>query len=122
MSSPSRGWPTCAGTAVTPLTYLTGKSVAKRFRDDYSDAELREVATPVERLTAQADEVHVLFNNNHGDHAPRAAECFRRLLGQEVASLPPPQAKVSPPAARPPKIPLSRLPRRGREQQTFFEL
>lgn len=102
--------------------YLTGKSVAERFKYDYSDAELAGVAARVESLSAQTDEVHVLFNNNHGDFAPKAAERFRRLLGQEVMLSPPPQAKVAPPAARPPKIPLSRPSRRGRDQQTLFEL
>ena len=72
-----------------PVAYLTGKSVAERFKYDYSDAELAGVAARVEALTAQADEVHVLFNNNHGDYAPKAAERFRRLLGQEVTALPP---------------------------------
>ena len=102
--------------------YLTGKSVAERFKYDYSEAELGEVATRVEGLTARADEVHVLFNNNHGDYAPRAAERFRRILGQEVK---PPASPgiVSPSPARPPRAALPRPPRRGEPtQQTMFDL
>lgn len=98
--------------------YLTGKSVAERFKYDYSDAELDEVARRVEALTNQTDEVHVLFNNNHADFAPRAAERFRKRLGQEVN---PPPAKFDAPAARPPKVALRRPPRRE-GQQTLLDL
>ena len=98
--------------------YLTGKSVAERFKYDYSQAELEGVATRVEALTNNADAVHVLFNNNHGDLAPRAAERFRRILGQEPAKaiLPPPPTPplLRPVAARP------RLPRVS--QQTLLDL
>ena len=62
--------------------YLTGKTVAERFHYDYSDAELDEVADRAQALARQAEAVHVVFNNNSRDFAPRAAERLRRKLGQ----------------------------------------
>ena len=63
--------------------YLTGKSVAERFGWVYSDEELGEIAGRVQNLSAEAREVHVMFNNNRSDDAPRAARRFRELLGQD---------------------------------------
>ena len=62
--------------------YLTGKTVAERFHYDYGDAELDEVAGRAQDLARHADEVHVVFNNNARDFAPRAAELLRQRLGQ----------------------------------------
>jgi uncharacterized protein YecE (DUF72 family) len=61
--------------------YLTGRTVAERFHYDYSDAELDEVKDRADALARVADEVHVVFNNNSRDFAPRAAERLRRKLG-----------------------------------------
>jgi uncharacterized protein YecE (DUF72 family) len=69
--------------------YLKGKTVAARFNYDYSDGEIDEVAERSKRLAADAREVHVVFNNNNLDYAPRAAARLRAALGQHVA--PPPQ-------------------------------
>ncbi len=66
--------------------FISGKSVAERFDYDYSDDELSEVAGRVGLLSQQTEEVHVVFNNNRSDLAPRAAEKFRRLLGQGPVS------------------------------------
>ncbi len=63
--------------------YLTGKTVAERFHYDYSDEELAEVAERAQALARQAEAVHVIFNNNSRDFAPRAAERLRRQLGQQ---------------------------------------
>ena len=65
-----------------PKAYLTGKTVAERFHYDYSDDELGEVAERAHRLATDADEVHVVFNNNSRDFAPKAAERLRQRLGQ----------------------------------------
>jgi uncharacterized protein YecE (DUF72 family) len=62
--------------------YLTGKTVEERFDHQYSGEELEEVAGRVRRLSEQAREVHVVFNNNRSDYAPEAARRFRVLLGQ----------------------------------------
>ena len=66
--------------------YLTGKTVAERFHYDYSDAELDEIAGRARHLAEGADEVHVVFNNNARDFAPKAGERLRQRLGQMTRS------------------------------------
>jgi uncharacterized protein YecE (DUF72 family) len=66
--------------------YVRGRSVAERFAWDYTDAELAELRERAERLAAEAPAVRMMFNNNRGSDAPRAAERFRALLGQEAAA------------------------------------
>jgi uncharacterized protein YecE (DUF72 family) len=68
--------------------YLKGKTVAARFNYDYSDDEIGEVAERTQKLAAGAREVHVVFNNNNLDYAPRAATRLRAALRQPMA-LPP---------------------------------
>src|ERR1700730_5732248 len=65
--------------------YLTGKTVAARFNYDYSDKEIDEVAERSQKLARDAKDVHVIFNNNNLDYAPRAATRLRAVLGQSVA-------------------------------------
>jgi len=65
--------------------YTRGRSVAERFDYVYEDDELHEIAERAEQLAEEAGEVRVMFNNNKGDYAPRAAERFRELIGQTVA-------------------------------------
>ena len=72
--------------------YLTGKTVAKRFDYDYSEKEIAEVAERTRKLATEAGEVHVVFNNNNLDYAPRAAIRLRKALGQNVAT---PSAETS---------------------------
>jgi uncharacterized protein YecE (DUF72 family) len=62
--------------------YLTGRTVAERFHYDYSDGELDEVVERAYALARETETVHVVFNNNSRDFAPRAAERLRRKLGQ----------------------------------------
>jgi uncharacterized protein YecE (DUF72 family) len=57
--------------------------VAERFDYDYSDEELEEIADRARTLADDADEVHVLFNNNARELAPKAARRMRQLLGQD---------------------------------------
>ena len=64
--------------------YITAKTVAARFDYDYSDNEVKEVAQRSEKLAQQARELHVIFNNNNLDYAPRAALRLRKALGQIV--------------------------------------
>ncbi len=66
--------------------YLTGKTVAARFNYDYSDKEIAEIASRSEKLASEANEVHVVFNNNNLDYAPRAASRLRRVLAQATAA------------------------------------
>jgi uncharacterized protein YecE (DUF72 family) len=60
--------------------YVSGRTVAERFDYDYSNAELKEIATRVKELSRGADEVHIVFNNNKSSYAPDAAGRFRRLV------------------------------------------
>jgi uncharacterized protein YecE (DUF72 family) len=66
------------------IAYKTGKTVAARFNYDYGDREIDEIAERATNLAAEADEVHVVFNNNALDYAPRAAIKLRKALGQMV--------------------------------------
>src|SRR5947199_3232936 len=62
--------------------YLSGKSVAARFDYDYSDQEITEVAERSKKLARKTRELHVIFNNNNLDYAPRAAARLRVALRQ----------------------------------------
>jgi uncharacterized protein YecE (DUF72 family) len=64
--------------------YITGKTVAARFDYDYSENEIAEVARRGRKLAKEARELHVIFNNNNLDYAPRAALRLRKALGQIV--------------------------------------
>jgi uncharacterized protein YecE (DUF72 family) len=64
--------------------YLTGKTVAARFDYDYSESEIAEVAHRSRKLAKEGRELHVIFNNNNLDYAPRAGLRLRKALGQIV--------------------------------------
>src|SRR5215831_10863706 len=64
--------------------YITGKTVAARFDYDYNEKEIAEVAERSRKLAREARELHVIFNNNNLDYAPRAALRLRKVLGQIV--------------------------------------
>jgi uncharacterized protein YecE (DUF72 family) len=64
--------------------YITGKTVAARFDYDYNESEIAEVAQRSRKLAKEARELHVIFNNNNLDYAPRAALRLRKALGQIV--------------------------------------
>jgi len=68
--------------------YLTGKTVAARFNYDYSDEEIGDVAERSRKLARDAKEIHVIFNNNNLDYAPRAALRLRKALGQIIRTPP----------------------------------
>src|SRR5512132_3076041 len=63
--------------------YLHGRSVAERFDYDYSKEELEEIAGRAGALDAEAEQVHVMFNNNARELAPKAARGLRTILGQD---------------------------------------
>jgi uncharacterized protein YecE (DUF72 family) len=71
-----------------PKAYITGKTVAARFNYDYNDEEIDEVAARAKCLATEATDVHLVFNNNALDYAPRAASRMRKALGQIVPSVP----------------------------------
>ena len=64
--------------------YTTGKTVAARFDYDYNEKEIAEVAKRSRKLAKEARDVHVIFNNNNLDYAPRAALRLRKALDQVV--------------------------------------
>ena len=66
--------------------YVSGRSVAERFGYVYADAELEEIGARAGALAGEAERVHVMFNNNRSDDAPRAALRMRELLGQSTAT------------------------------------
>lgn len=57
---------------------LTASS--ERFDYEYEERELREFVEPVRRLAAQAQRVHVVFNNNLRDQGIRGATAMGELL------------------------------------------
>ena len=63
--------------------YLHGRSVAERFDYDYPKEELEEIAGRARSLDADAEQVHVMFNNNARELAPKAARGLRTILGQD---------------------------------------
>jgi uncharacterized protein YecE (DUF72 family) len=68
--------------------YMSGRTVAERFDYDYSADELAEIAGRAEKLAEEAEQVHVMFNNNARELAPKAGRGLRERLGQEPG--PPP--------------------------------
>ena len=64
--------------------YISGKTVAARFDYDYNEKEIAEVAKRSRKLARETRDVHVIFNNNNLDYAPRAALRLRKALGQIV--------------------------------------
>jgi uncharacterized protein YecE (DUF72 family) len=68
--------------------YLTGKTVATRFDYDYSEGEIADVGERAENLARRASELHVIFNNNNLDYAPRAGLGLRKALGQLIPEPP----------------------------------
>jgi uncharacterized protein YecE (DUF72 family) len=61
--------------------YMRGRSVAERFAWDYTDDELAELRGRAEGLAEEAGSVRMMFNNNRGADAPKAAERMKELLG-----------------------------------------
>jgi uncharacterized protein YecE (DUF72 family) len=68
--------------------YMRGRTVAERFDYDYSDDELVEIADRAQTLGERAEKVHVVFNNNARELAPKAARRFRELVGQNPGPSP----------------------------------
>lgn len=64
--------------------YITGKTVAARFDYDYKGEEIADIADRSRKLSQEARDVHVIFNNNNLDYAPRAALRLRKALDQVI--------------------------------------
>jgi uncharacterized protein YecE (DUF72 family) len=63
--------------------YLHGRTVAERFDYDYPTEELEEIGSRATALDQEAQQVHVMFNNNARELAPKAARALRAILGQD---------------------------------------
>src|SRR5438477_3018915 len=61
--------------------YITGKTVAARFDYDYKGEEIAEIVDRSKKLSKEERDVHVIFNNNNLDYAPRSALRLRKALG-----------------------------------------
>lgn len=66
--------------------YVSGRSVAERFDYDYSDRELKQIADRAKCLSELAIDTHIIFNNNKGNYAPKAAERFQRIVASQPAA------------------------------------
>jgi uncharacterized protein YecE (DUF72 family) len=53
--------------------FVKGRTVADRFDYQYSAEELGEIAKKVEAVAPKAQELHLVFNNNRSNYAPKAA-------------------------------------------------
>ncbi len=61
--------------------YVRGETSQDRFYYLYSLEELTALRRTADALAESAREVHVLFNNNHGDFAIRGALTMQEMLG-----------------------------------------
>jgi uncharacterized protein YecE (DUF72 family) len=57
-----------------------GLTAAEGFNYLYSEHELKESTGPIQQLATEAKQVHVLFNNCHGELAQRNARQLRLLM------------------------------------------
>lgn len=62
--------------------YVRGRTVAERFNYQYSDRELHQIADRVSNLAEEAKEVHVVYNNNASNYAPKAAAAFKEIVAE----------------------------------------
>ena len=60
--------------------FVSGRSVAERFDYKYSPEELSVIAHRVVNLADAAAEVHVVYNNNTSNYAPRDASELKDIL------------------------------------------
>jgi uncharacterized protein YecE (DUF72 family) len=67
--------------------YIRERTVAGRFDYDYPKSELHEIAERAARTVREVEEMHVVYNNNKADYAPRAAATFQQILHEEHAEM-----------------------------------
>src|SRR2546423_2077145 len=71
--------------------YIRGRSVPERFDYVYPKKELKEIAGRAEEAVEEVGEVHVVYNNNKADYAPKAAMMFQRIVEKEHPEMLPEQ-------------------------------
>jgi uncharacterized protein YecE (DUF72 family) len=67
--------------------YIRGRTVAERFDYEYSNQELHQIANRVSNLAEESSEIHVVYNNNASNYAPKAAEHFKEIVAEEHREL-----------------------------------
>src|SRR5262249_41866343 len=60
--------------------FVKGRTVAERFDYDYSTTELEEIAEKVQKIAPNAEELHLIFNNNRSNYAPKAAARLLEII------------------------------------------
>ncbi len=60
--------------------YISGRSVAERFDYDYSEAETKELAQRIRKVSKEVEEIRVVANNNRSNYAPKLARKLQELL------------------------------------------
>jgi uncharacterized protein YecE (DUF72 family) len=60
--------------------YIAGRTVAERFDYDYTEEEIDEMALRAGRIAPHVEEMHVLYNNNCSNYAPKAAALFQNVM------------------------------------------
>ncbi len=65
-------------------------SVREKYDYLYTEAELRALVPEVEQVAEEAQQVFISFNNNNRDYPVRNALMMRRLIGEPVPELRPP--------------------------------
>jgi len=60
--------------------FVKGRTVADRFDYQYSEEELGEIAKKVEAVAPKARELHLVFNNNRSNYAPKAAAQLLEII------------------------------------------
>jgi uncharacterized protein YecE (DUF72 family) len=67
--------------------YIRKRTVAGRFNYDYSKTGLEQLAERAARMARDTSEMHVVYNNNKADYAPRAAATFQEILIEKHPAL-----------------------------------
>ena len=60
--------------------FVKGRTVADRFNYQYSQEELEEIARKIEAIAPTTEELHLVFNNNRSDFAPKAAAKLLEII------------------------------------------
>jgi uncharacterized protein YecE (DUF72 family) len=74
--------------------YIRGRSVPERFNYLYNAQELDAIAERTVQMAQESQQVHVVYNNNRADYAPKNAAEFARIIQERfpgVSTWIPPQ-------------------------------
>ena len=63
--------------------YIAGRTVAERFNYEYSEKEIQGMAKRAENIVKHADELHMVYNNNASNYAPKAALALQKALAKQ---------------------------------------